>query len=90
MYIEARHDDAATGGVTVAGGSTVGQMFDWAGPRPQDLYLVRAWTANGTALRFGTDVTYSVSAWADCEKTSCKFEPMMMDIGLTGRNPGDR
>jgi len=90
VYIEARHDDATTGGVTVPGGSAIAQMFDWAGSTPQDFYLVRAWTTNGRALQFGTDVTYAVSSYADCEKTSCKFEPMMMDIALTGRNPGDR
>jgi len=90
VYIEARHGDATTGGVTVPAGSTVAQMFDWAGPNPQDFYLVRAWTPKGTALQFGTEVPYSVSPWADCEKTSCKFAPMMMDVGLTGRNPGDR
>jgi hypothetical protein len=90
VYIEASHDDATTGGLTVPAGATIGQRFDWAGPKPRDFYLVRAWTTDGVPLQFGTAVTYTVSSWADCDKTACQFEPMMMDVALTGRNPGDR
>lgn len=90
VYIESSLEEATTGDVVVAPHANLAQRFDWAGPKPDDFYEVRAWTAEGTRLHFGTDVTFSVSALADCEKTTCQFAPMMMNVGITGRNPGDR
>ena len=90
VYIEGSLDSAMTGDVVVPARSLVAQRFDWAGPKPNDFYILRAWTAQGSQLRFGTEVTFSVSPWGDCAKVACEFAPMMMNVGLTGRNPGDR
>jgi hypothetical protein len=90
VFIESSLDDASTGNVVVPAQSTLGQRFDWAGPEPNDFYILRAWTGNGSLLRFGNEVTFSVSPWEDCAKAACEFAPMMMNVGLTNRNPGDR
>ncbi len=90
VYLEASLDEATTGDVVVPARSMLGQRFDWAGPKPNDFYVLRAWTGNGAPLRFGTDVTFSTTPWGDCAKEACSFAPMMMNVGLTGRNPGDR
>jgi hypothetical protein len=90
VFIESSLDDATTGSAVVPARSFLGQRFDWAGAQPDDFYILKAWTGQGSQLRFGTDVTFSVSPWEDCAKAACAFEPMMMDVGLTGTNPGDR
>jgi hypothetical protein len=90
VFIEASLDDATTGDVVVPARGHLGQRFDWAGPKPDDFYTVSVWTGQGSQLRFGTDVAFSVSPWEDCAKAACAFQPMMMNVGLTGRNPGDR
>jgi hypothetical protein len=92
VYIDSSLDDANTGDGVVPAQSQLAQRFDWAGPRPNDFYVLRAWTANSTRLHFGdnADVSFTVTPWADCAKTACQFAPMMMNVGLTGRNPGDR
>jgi hypothetical protein len=90
VFIESSLDDASTGNVVVPAQSRLGQKFDWGGPELDDFYVLRVWTGHGSLLRFGTDVTFSVSPWEDCAKAACEFAPMMMNAGLTGRNPGDR
>lgn len=92
VYIESSLDEATTGDVVVPAQSALAQRFDWAGPKPNDYYVLRAWTAQSTRLHFGAaaDVSYSVTPWADCAKIACEFAPMMMNVGITGRNPGDR
>lgn len=90
VFLQSSVDDATTGDAIVPARARLMQRYDWAGPKPNDFYAVRAWTGEGSPLRFGSDVAFSVSAWGDCAKTACEFAPMMMNVGLTGRNPGDR
>jgi hypothetical protein len=90
VFLEASLDSATTGNAVVPAKSLLTQRFDWAGPKPDDFYTLTAWTGEGTQLLFGTDVTFSVAPWEDCAKAACEFAPMMMNVGLTGRNPGDR
>jgi len=90
VFIEGSHEDATTGSVVVAARSQVGQRFDWAGPKPDDFYNLRAWTSDGSQLRFGTHVTFNIAPWEDCSRAACAFEPMMLNLGLSGHNPGDR
>ena len=92
VFLEGSLHDAMTGHVVVPARSLLRQRFDWAGAgdRDEDFYILKAWTDQGSPLRFGTHVTFSISPWEDCTKAACEFAPMMMDAGLTGRSPGDR
>ena len=82
---------ASTGSAPIAPGTRLAQRFDWAGSEPDDLYILSTWDTKGTALRFADAVNMSITPWSDCAALpACEFKPLMMNVGLTGRNPGDR
>ena len=90
LYLESSLGEADTGDAVVAPQASLTQRFDWAGTKPRDYYIVKAWTTAGAPLRFGTHVSYTIAPWEDCAKASCEFSPLMMSVGQSGRNPGDR
>lgn len=90
VYLESGIGDADTGDAVMPPGSILRQRFDWAGTKPEHFYTVRAWTAQGTPLHFGSQVSFTIAPWEDCAKAACEFAPMMMNAGQSGRVPGDR
>lgn len=90
VYLESGIGDVNTGDAVVPPQQSFSQRFDWAGAKPTDFYIIRAWTDKGSPMRFGTDVTFTITPWEDCAQASCPFEPMMLNVGQSGHNPGDR
>lgn len=90
VLLEAEIGDAETGHVVVPPKASIYQRFDWAGSRPTDYYSVRAWTAQGSQVPFRSHMRYLISPWEDCDQAACKYEPMMMNVGGSGQDPGDR
>jgi hypothetical protein len=72
---------ATSGGARINAGKTRQFRFDWAGPRPDDRYIVEAMDLSGNELDISQKV-FMEARPVDCNSEVCIFDTLLLNVAF--------
>jgi hypothetical protein len=81
VFLRSELRGSTSGGATLNPNETRKFQFDWAGPRPDDYYIVEAMDENGDLLNI-RDVVRMEARPVDCESPLCIYDTLLLNVAV--------